>query len=123
MENRSQIFKYQKWILFSLTSVMVMSSILIAVISDVNSLIGLSIIIAIISVLGLIGAYQENFWYTFIYGAFMLTNTIASIYLSSKYPAIWLSVIINFSVSIVAFCFARSIKAETDNSGGVYVIN
>ncbi len=123
METRSKIFQYQKWTLLSLTSMLIMSCILISAISELNSLIGLSIIVAIISVLGLIGAYQEHFWYTLIYGAFMLSNTIASLYLASKYSAFWLSVVINFSVSVIAFCFARSIHTEGTNTEVVYVTN
>jgi len=74
-------------------------------------------------VFGLIGAYQEHFWYTLTYGAFMLSNTIASLYLASKYSAFWLSVAINFSVSVVAFCFSRSIRTEGANTEAVYVTN
>src|SRR5688572_18893472 len=103
--DRSKSFMYKKWTLFTIASVIISSSIITSAITKNDSLIGISIIVAIISAFGLIGAYQENFWFTFIYGVFMATNTIASIYLAAKERALWLSIVIDFFATVVAFCF------------------
>ena len=79
-------------------------------------IIGVGVACSVTQLLGMFGAFLENFWLTFIYAILMTVGTLGAIALGILIgPAYWGSFVLNLVITIVALLYARDLY-EGQNS-------
>ena len=77
-----------------------------------QALTGMAVLTGFFSMFGLMGALRENYCAVLTFAIYYTINTVANFYVAFQATGLWLYAVINLSIAVIAFNFAKQLRAE-----------